>query len=104
MPKYQYHIFSCINERSPDDLRGSCSVNGAKALQEVFKKEIHRRGLKNKVRANKAGCLDQCAKGPAVVIYPDGIWYSVRTEADIIEIIDKHIEKGEVVKRLLIQE
>ena len=104
MPKYQYHIFSCTNERPVDDPKGSCAGKRAKELQEIFKKEIHNRGLKKTVRANKAGCLDACARGPVVVIYPEGVWYSIQNEIDVIEIIDKHIEKGEVVKRLLIQE
>ena len=27
------------------------------------------------VRANKAGCLDQCEHGPTVVVYPEAVWY-----------------------------
>lgn len=104
MPKYLYHVFSCINERTPDDPRGSCSAKGAKALQELFKKEIYERGLKKVARANKAGCLDVCAKGPAVVIYPEGVWYSVHSREDVIEIVERHFEKGEVVQRLVIKE
>ncbi|MHB8481769.1 MAG: (2Fe-2S) ferredoxin domain-containing protein [Nitrospiria bacterium] len=104
MPKYQYHIFNCVNERSADDPKGCCAARGAKTLQEIFKKEIYARGLKKRVRANKAGCLDECSWGPVVVIYPEGIWYSIQNEADVMEIIDKHIENGEVVKRLLIKE
>jgi (2Fe-2S) ferredoxin len=58
--------------------------------------------LKGVVRANKAGCLDYCAQGPTVVVYPEGVWYRVRSEADVKEIMERHIMKGEVVDRLLI--
>ena len=57
--------------------------------------------LKDVVRANKAGCLDHCAQGPSVVIYPEGVWYSVKTDSDVTEIMERHIVNGEVVTRLL---
>ena len=57
--------------------------------------------LKDIVRANKAGCLDHCAQGPSVVVYPEGVWYSVKNEADVTEIMERHIMNGEIVTRLL---
>lgn len=53
------------------------------------------------IRVNASGCLDRCEMGPAMVIYPQGIWYRYETEADVNEIIDAHIQKGDVVHRLL---
>ena len=100
MPGFKKHIFICINERSPDDPRGCCSAKGSKQIQEHFSAEVKKRGLKGVVRANKAGCLDHCANGPSVVVYPEGVWYTVRTIEDVNEIMDRHIEKGEVVERL----
>lgn len=102
MSKYRYHIFMCVNERSANDPKGSCVAKGALPLQELFKSEVKRRGLQGSVRANKAGCLDACAFGPTVVIYPEGIWYRVTTEADVLEILDRHIGAGEIVTRLTI--
>lgn len=66
-----------------------------------FKQEAKRLNLKNIVRANKAGCLDHCAHGPSVVIYPEGVWYSVKSEADVTEIMERHVVNGEIVTRLL---
>jgi (2Fe-2S) ferredoxin len=73
-------------------------------LQELFKKEVFERGLKKVARANKSGCLDLCAKGPVVVIYPEGVWYAIRTREDVLEIIEKHLERGERVQRLIVKE
>jgi (2Fe-2S) ferredoxin len=101
MQGFKKHIFVCINERAQDDPRGCCSAKGSKQIQEHFSSEVKRRGLKGIVRANKAGCLDHCARGPSVVIYPEGVWYTVRTPGDADEIMERHIEKGEVVERLL---
>ena len=95
------HIFVCTNQRSPDDPRGSCSKLGSEAIHARFKQEAKRLDLKDVVRANKAGCLDHCAEGPSVVIYPEGVWYQVKSEADVTEIMERHVIKGEVVTRLI---
>ena len=38
-----------------------------------------------KVRVNKAGCLDRCAGGPVVVVYPEAVWYTYVDKDDIDE-------------------
>ena len=101
--RYRYHIFVCVNERPPDNPKGCCAARGSQNLRELFKLEIKKRGLKGQVRANNAGCLDTCELGPSVVIYPDGVWYTVPTEKDALEILDRHIGKGEIVERLLMR-
>lgn len=102
MSKYKQHIFICTNKRPDSDERGSCSDKGASDIRDYFKKTLYERGHKGKVRANQAGCLDACSFGTAVVIYPEAVWYSLRSESDVLEIIEKHIEQGEIVTRLLI--
>lgn len=100
--KLEKHIFICVNERTAQDPRGCCRVRGSEKIREWFKEEVKRRGLKGKVRANAAGCLDQCQHGPVVVIYPDAVWYHVESYQDVCEIMDEHIEKGKLVERLAI--
>jgi (2Fe-2S) ferredoxin len=55
---------------------------------------------KGKVRVNKAGCMDRCEEGPVLVIYPEGVWYTYKTEEDIEEIIREHLQGGRIVERL----
>ncbi len=38
-----------------------------------------------------------------MVIYPEGVWYTYSTEADIEEILRKHVIRGERVERLLLR-
>ncbi len=102
--RYTRHIFICTNRRKEDDPKGSCAQKGSEEVRDLFKKELHARGLKTKVRANKAGCLDVCEHGPNVVIYPEGVWYSHVQKEDVAEIIEKHIVGGEVVERLLLDD
>ncbi len=102
--RYVRHIFICTNRRKDDDPKGSCAQKGSEEIRDLFKKELHARGLKAKVRANKSGCLDVCEHGPNVVIYPEGVWYSRVSRDDVVEIIEKHIVGGQVVERLLLND
>ncbi len=101
MSKYQHHIFICMNERAEADPRGCCSARGSETIRAAFKEEIEKRGLKGTVRANQSGCLDTCSMGPAVVIYPEGVWYTVKTVSDVEEIVEQHLINGKPVDRLL---
>ena len=102
MPKFTHHIFVCENVRDPADPRGCCAAKGSVEIREALKAETKKHGLKGVVRVNKAGCLDQCAQGPAIVVYPEGVWYGHVTIDDVTEIVDSHILKGEPVERLRI--
>jgi (2Fe-2S) ferredoxin len=102
MPYLERHLFICTNRRDPLNPKGSCAAKGSEALKERFKKELHERGLKGKVRANAAGCLDQCEHGCTVVVYPEQVWYGRVTVEDVPEIIERHIVGGQPVERLLI--
>jgi (2Fe-2S) ferredoxin len=52
------------------------------------------------VRVNQAGCLDRCAGGPVLVVYPEAVWYTYVDNNDIDEIIESHLQNGKVVDRL----
>ena len=102
MPKFDKHIFICLNQRPEGDPRGSCDPSGKGELQRAFKVGLVKHGVKALVRANKCGCLDQCSQGPTVVIYPEAVWYGHVSPTDVDEIIESHIKGGKLVERLLI--
>lgn len=102
MPRFRKHIFICNNKRSEDDPRGSCSEKNSGSLIDYAKKRIHELGLKGEIRVNKAGCLDACAYGPAMVIYPDDTWYSPKTKNDIEIILEKNIQSDKRAEELVI--
>jgi (2Fe-2S) ferredoxin len=104
VPPFDKHIFICCNRREPGHARGCCDPLGSESLQKAFKKALAERGLNRRMRANKAGCLDQCEKGPTVVVYPDAVWYGGVTEADVNEIVEQHLIGGTPVERLLMPE
>lgn len=94
---YKYHIFFCTHQR--DDGRACCQQHDAQSLRNYAKQQVKDLKLK-KVRVNNAGCLNRCALGPMLVIYPQGTWYHYETEADIDEIIESHLLNDIVVERL----
>lgn len=104
MPAFTHQIFVCGNAREPDHPRGSCDPEGAQTLREAFKKELKKAGFGPLARANHAGCLDQCEHGPAVVIYPQGVWYGRVTVEDVPRIVQKTLLGGELLGDLLIDD
>ena len=104
MPAFTHHVFVCCNQRSAGHPRGCCNPDGSEALRNALKAEIEKRGLKPLVRANKAGCLEQCELGPTVVIYPQAIWYGGVKLEDVPRIVAETIIGGRVLEDLQIDE
>jgi (2Fe-2S) ferredoxin len=102
MAAFTHHIFVCGNVREQGHKRGCCDPDGRQALRDAFKRELKTAGLGLLVRANHAGCLDQCEHGPTVVIYPSGIWYGHVTIEDVPRIVAKTVLRGEVISDLVI--
>lgn len=101
MAGYRRHVFVCQNEREPSHPKGCCKHRGADAIFKVLKEGARKAGLTD-VRINRAGCLDHCAFGPTVVVYPEAVWYRVPDVEDAREILASHVIGGKVVDRLLI--
>ena len=100
MGRFQKHIFICNNQRKEDDPRGCCTARGSLELMDYLKQRVHDSGLKGKVRVNKAGCLDACAYGPTMVVYPDDVWYGRIMMEDVEEIVERHFLGNQPVERL----
>ena len=72
------------------------------ALVNALKDELKEKGLNLEIRAQKAGCLDVCAFGPSMVVYPEGVFYGNVELSDIPEIVESHLANDKVVERLVI--
>lgn len=103
MPAFSHHIFICCNRRSPDHHRGCCDPDGSETLRSAFKTCLREKNLGHPdVRANKAGCLEQCEYGPTVAIYPQGIFYGGVTSEDVPRIVEETIIGGRILEDLRI--
>lgn len=78
-----------------------CLSSHSDEIREEFVKLINERGLQDKVTVNQVGCFGFCSQGPFVKIYPEDTLYRMVKIDDVKEIVEKDIENGEVVDRLL---
>lgn len=101
MSRPQHHLFVCQNERDEDNPRGSCARANSGAVLKAFKHEIREKGLRDRIEFDGSTCMDCCAWGPAMVVYPENVWYGKVTVEDVPEIVQA-IATGTVVERLLI--
>jgi len=81
-----------------------CTSSHSEQIIEAMEAELKVQGLDKEVKVVKTGCFGLCALGPIMIVYPEGAFYSRVKPEDAKEIVDEHILKGRIVKRLLFQE
>jgi len=81
-----------------------CTSSNSELIIEKLKEEIAAKGLEKEVNVIRTGCFGLCALGPIMIVYPEGSFYSMVKVEDIPEIVEEHLLKGRIVKRLLYQE
>ena len=99
MQPFRYHVFVC-DQRKPEGLP-CCAARGSAAVIEALRREIAAQDLLDVVQVTTCGSLGLCERGPNLVVYPDGIWYSGVGAADVPEIVREHFQNGRPVERLL---
>jgi len=78
-----------------------CTSSGSKFVMEAFESEIAKAGLQDEVKLVPTGCFGLCARGPVVIVYPEGTFYSHVSKDDVAEIVEEHLLKGRIVDRLV---
>ena len=99
--KVDKHVFVCINSREGG--RKSCG-NAGLEIRSKLVSSVATSSSKINVRVNKSGCLGMCKLGPALVIYPEKIWYKNVKLSDCEEILEKSILDDKVISRLEIKD
>ena len=95
------HILVCGSIRASGEPQGVCHKKGAMALVPYIESELADRGL-TEVAVSITSCLNVCDRGPALVVYPDNLWYgAVESEDDVDAILDA-MEDGEAASDYLL--
>ena len=81
-----------------------CTSSGSEAIIQEMEAQLAAYGLDKEIKIIKTGCFGLCALGPIMVVYPEGAFYSRVKVEDVKEIVEEHLLKGRIVKRLLYQE
>jgi (2Fe-2S) ferredoxin/SAM-dependent methyltransferase len=99
MEPFRLHIYACDQKKAEG--APSCSANGSGLTIEALRREIAKQGLAADVQVTTCGSLGLCTRGPNMVVYPEGVWYSGVHPGDVEEIVREHLVGGRVVGRLL---
>jgi len=99
MEPFRYHVFVC-DQQKPEGM-ACCAMRGSAKVIETLRKDVAERGLSNDVQITPCASLGLCDRGPNMVVYPDGIWYSNVMPQDVAEIVENHFQSGRVVERLV---
>ena len=81
-----------------------CTSSGSRSIIQAFEDEIFNAGLEREVKIVPTGCFGLCEKGPVVIIYPEGSFYSHIKVEDVPRIVSEHLVKGRIVRDLLYSE
>ncbi len=81
-----------------------CTSSGCDAIIKEMEAQLAANNLEKEFKIVKTGCFGLCALGPVMIVYPEGAFYSRVTPEDVKEIVEEHLIKGRVVKRLLYAE
>ena len=97
------HVFVCNGK--------SCAAVGSGEVKDAFARELESRNIRQgkeskgrnpvgEIVLTDCGSVGFCSIGPCVLVYPEGVWYAQVNAEDVREIVEEHLEKGNLVKRL----
>ncbi len=87
------HIFVCENI--------DCASKGSAALIAKMRSILKDRGKQADYRISRSSCMGRCGEGPAVVVYPDGVWYQKVQIEDAEDLVNEHLLRDRLVSRLV---
>lgn len=93
MGYYRAHVLVCGGT--------GCISSSCLDVQTALLEAITARGLEKEIKVILTGCMGPCDLGPVIVIYPEGVFYRKVRPKDATAIVEEHLLKGRVVKRLL---
>jgi (2Fe-2S) ferredoxin len=91
-PPFRLHVVACDGT--------SCRDRGSRDTLRTLRGAIVELDLIDEVRLTTCTCLDLCAQGPNLVVYPDGVWYSGLSPRKVRRIVAEHLAGGTAVADL----
>lgn len=86
---YKRQIFVCTHNAHGE--KASCGDHQGEVIFKELREMAKSRKLHPMIRVAQAKCLGQCDKGANIMIYPENIYLSKVSSADIIAIADQYI-------------
>jgi NADP-reducing hydrogenase subunit HndC len=93
MDFYRAHVLICGGT--------GCTSSNSNKIKQELEAQLNKNNLDKEVKVVTTGCFGLCAQGPIVVVYPEGVMYTMVRVEDVEEIVNEHLIKGRPVKRLM---
>ncbi len=87
------HVLVCGN--------ADCADRGSGAVLDLLRRTIKNAGRTRDIKVTRTSCMGRCGEGPAVAVYPDGVWYRGVRPSDAGEIVREHLLEDRLVARLV---
>jgi (2Fe-2S) ferredoxin len=104
MARPEKHVLVCTHSRPSDHPKGSCAARGGNELRDAFVEEFESRNLWGRFKLSTTSCLGVCEEGPVVLVYPEGIMYTLKEATDVKTVVEEHLLGGHPVAALKLPE
>ncbi|MFR0689640.1 (2Fe-2S) ferredoxin domain-containing protein [Enterobacterales bacterium AE_CKDN230030158-1A_HGKHYDSX7] len=88
-PPHRHHLFLCTGPR--------CVRRGALPLWKTLRRELLRLDLYENAEGallTRTGCQFPCNRGPILTVYPERVWYGLRSDEQVCRVVAEHLRDG----------
>jgi NADH:ubiquinone oxidoreductase subunit F (NADH-binding)/(2Fe-2S) ferredoxin len=93
MKYYRSHVLVCVDPE--------CLKKGAHEVMDALQDELVAQGLIDEVQVLETSRIGDCAHGPELMVYPEGIHYANLTPNDIPYLVEEHFLKGRIATKFI---
>ena len=98
-PPHRHHLFLCAGPR--------CVRRGALPLWKTLRRELIRLDLHENAEGallTRTGCQFPCNRGPVMTVYPERVWYGLRSDEQVCRVVVEHLRDGVPVADLRVDD
>ena len=93
MKYYRSHVLVCVDPE--------CLKKGAHEVEDALQDELVAQGLIDEVQVLETSRIGDCANGPELMVYPEGVHYTNLTPNDIPYLVEEHFLKGRIATKFV---
>lgn len=83
------HVLVCTNRE--------CAQRGSLTLLSELRAELRKLPRNHGFKVTRTYCMGRCGEGPAVAVYPDGVWYRGVQPEDAAPLVQQHLLKDQIL-------
>jgi len=95
MKYFRSHVLVCVDPE--------CLEKGAHEVMDAIQDELVAQGLIDEVQVLETSRIGECAHGPEIMVYPEGVHYGNLTADDVPFLVEEHFLKGRVAQKFVLE-